>query len=254
MVDEPGRLIFPTAEFLDVNFDLVTRARVQATIVEREPGEPFAYIVTPNVDHVVRLQNTRSDLWSAYRLAWMTLCDSRILARLARFAGLVLPVVPGSDLTMDLFRTGIRSDDRIAILGGDNHMVAELRRRHGLTNVVHHVPPMGFIDNAVEVSRALEFLITSHARYSFIAIGSPQQEIVAYKVARSGKATGIGLCIGASLEFLIGRQVRAPKAFQMLGLEWMFRLLLSPRRLWRRYLVEGPNILLVFANWRRRLA
>ena len=223
-------------------------------ISKRGRGEPFAYVVTPNTDHVVRLHHRRSDLWPVYRSAWMTLCDSRILARLARLVGLALPVVPGSDLTVDLFRNVIRDEDRIAILGGDDAMVAELCRKYGLTNVAHHNPPMGFVRETIEVARAIEFLISAHARYSFIAVGSPQQEIIAYHVARSGAATGIGLCVGASLEFLIGRQIRAPRAVQWLGLEWMFRLISSPRRLWRRYLVEGPEIISVFTHWRQRLA
>jgi UDP-N-acetyl-D-mannosaminuronic acid transferase (WecB/TagA/CpsF family) len=62
-------------------------------------------------------------------------------------------------------------------------------------------------------------------------------------------ATGVGLCIGASLEFLTGAKRRAPLWLQRLGLEWLFRLLTEPRRLWRRYLVEGPRIFVLWWRW-----
>lgn len=239
-----------TAEFLDVDFALSDQQMVQDAIRVRDPADAFAYVVTPNVDHVVRLQRTRSDLWPVYRHAWMTLCDSNILARLAANAGLNLPVVPGSDLTVALFGNVIAPDDPIAILGGTPAAVATLKQRFGLTDVRHYNPPMGFIRDPVEVSRAVAFLTDSHARYSFLAIGSPQQEILAYRVHRTGRATGIGFCIGASLDFLTGDQVRAPRLMQRLALEWLFRLASDPGRLWRRYLVDGPAIFRIFQTWR----
>jgi N-acetylglucosaminyldiphosphoundecaprenol N-acetyl-beta-D-mannosaminyltransferase len=56
----------------------------------------------------------------------------------------------------------------------------------------------------------------------------------------------VGLCIGASVEFLSGAKRRAPRWMQRAGLEWLYRLLSEPRRLWRRYLVKGPR---VFKLW-----
>jgi exopolysaccharide biosynthesis WecB/TagA/CpsF family protein len=239
------------AEFLDIRFDTVDEAQAMAMIAARGPNAPFAYVVTPNVDHVVRLHRHRSDLWPVYRRAWLTLCDSRILAGLARQVGLRLPVVPGSDLTQHMVCHAIAPGDRIAILGGGASIVHELRAAYGFRDIVHYDPPMGFARDSAEVARAAEFLIAARARYSFLAVGSPQQEIVARHVEKSGRAIGTGLCIGASLDFLVGRQTRAPRLMQRLGMEWLFRLLSSPRRLWRRYLVDGPAIFALFTSWRR---
>lgn len=241
----------PSANFMDFRFQLANQANVVTAIGARLPTDAFAYVVTPNVDHVIRVQHFRSDLWPAYRHAWMTLCDSRILARLAKWTGLVLPLVPGSDLTSALFGNTIRADDRIAFLGGSDTTIASLCRSYHLTNVVHLNPPMGFIDKPLELAQAVEFLVTTRAQYSFLAVGSPQQEIVAYLVQKRGLAIGIGLCIGASLEFLTGRQRRAPRAVQRLALEWLFRLLSNPRRFSRRYLVDGPLIIHIYREWRR---
>ncbi len=67
--------------------------------------------------------------------------------------------------------------------------------------------------------------------------------MLAAAIARTGRATGTGLCIGASLEFLAGARPRAPVWMQHAGLEWLFRLTTDPRRLARRYLLDCPAIL-----------
>ena len=113
---ERGDAELTNAEFLDLRFDTVDEAQAMAMIAARPPNAPFAYVVTPNVDHVVRLHLHRSDLWPVYRRAWLTLCDSRILAGLARQVGLRLPVVPGSDLTQHMVGHAIAPGDRIAVI------------------------------------------------------------------------------------------------------------------------------------------
>ncbi|MDX3899205.1 MAG: WecB/TagA/CpsF family glycosyltransferase [Sphingobium sp.] len=238
-------------EYIDVAFTASGTGSVIEAIEARPADAPFAYIVTPNVDHIVRLQHQRSDLWPAYRAAWMTLCDSRILARLARKVGFTLPVVPGSDLTRQMFEQVVRPHDRIAILGGRSELIAQLAERYGLRDVRHYNPPMGFIHDPVEVTKAVRFLVESGARYHFLAVGSPQQEILAYRVAQAGRATGVALCVGASLDFLTGIQERAPVVMQRMGLEWLFRLGSNPRRMWKRYLVDGPLIFPIEQRWRR---
>ena len=81
------------------------------------------------------------------------------------------------------------------------------------------------------------------ARFIFLAVGSPRQEMLAAAIQATGRATGIGLCIGASLEFIAGAQPRAPAWMQRTGLEWLHRLGRDPRRLARRYLIDSPAIL-----------
>lgn len=238
-------------DFLDLDFAPVDLDTALRAIVARGEGAPFAYVVTPNADHVVRLHRRRSDLWPAYRGAWLTLCDSRILAGLARVAGRSLPVVPGSDLTAALLERGIGADDRVAILGGRPETVARVARQYGLRNVAHYDPPMGFVRNPAEVARAVDFVVAARARYVLLAVGSPQQEIVARRIALTGAACGTALCIGASLDFLGGTQERAPMLVRRMSLEWLFRLASDPRRMWRRYLLDSPQIFGIAQSWRR---
>jgi len=239
-------------EFLEISFTPLDMDAALAAICAVPPDASFRYVVTPNVDHVVRLQHRRSDLWPAYRGAWMTLCDSRILAKMARSIGTDLPVVAGSDLTSELFEKVVKKTDRIAILGGRSDLVAKIADRYGLTNICHYDPPMGFGNNPREVRKASRFLIEADARYCFLAVGSPQQELVAHQVRQTRGARGIGFCVGASLDFLSGEQERAPVLVQAMALEWLYRLASNPQRMWRRYLVEGPRIFMIHRDCRRR--
>jgi exopolysaccharide biosynthesis WecB/TagA/CpsF family protein len=102
---------------------------------------------------------------------------------------------------------------------------------------------MGFIMKLEAVEDCLSFIERqSPFRFCFLAVGSPQQEMLAALLRQRGIARGLALCIGASLNFLTGRERRAPLWMQRLSLEWLYRLARDPRRLWVRYLVRGPRI------------
>ncbi len=105
---------------------------------------------------------------------------------------------------------------------------------------------MNFIGDAAAVETCLrEIEAASPFRFCFLAIGSPQQEIVAQKLKERGVARGLALCVGASVNYITGVERRAPLWMQQLGFEWLFRLLQDPRRLAKRYLVRGPRIFLL---------
>lgn len=240
--------------FLDVAFDVLPADLLISRIEETRPGDSFRYLVTPNVDHVVRLHKKGAQipgLDEAYRNADLCICDSKILGLLARWRGIRLPVIPGSDLTAQLFDRIIRDGDRIAIVGGDAELLGLLGRDHPQVEFVQHCPPMGLLHNPAARRAAAEFIAKERARFSFICVGSPQQELIAAEAAKLGTATGMAFCIGAALEFITGQTKRAPRFARRLGLEWAHRLLTDPGRLWRRYLVEGPAIFLLAYRWPR---
>ena len=79
-------------------------------------------------------------------------------------------------------------------------------------------------------------------RFCFLAVGSPQQERLADLLKTRGHARGLALCVGGSINFLTGAERRSPGWMQRAGLEWLYRLLLNPPRMARRYLLRGPRI------------
>ena len=203
----------------------------------------LGYVVTPNVDHLIRLHDD-ADFRAAYDDATYVLLDSRVLAVLLRLTRtIVAPVCTGSDLTAALFRKVIAADDAVVIVGGSDAQFARIVTEFGLSNGHHFNPPMGFISEAAETRRCLRF-IEEHSpfRFCFLAVGSPQQELVARQLSKRGVARGLVLCIGASLNFLTGDERRAPPWMQRLSLEWLYRLLQDPVRLAHRYLVRGPRV------------
>lgn len=217
------------------------------------PAARFAYVATPNVDHVVGLAGEPGRK-ALYENAWLLLNDSRVLSRLAAHAGLELPTATGSDLTARLFDDVIDRHEPISIIGGDEETVAELKRRYYLTDVRWHRAPKNLKQKPGAIVRAAAFAAAQPSRFTFICVGAPQQEMIAYALAQRADARGVGICCGAALEFLAGRKQRAPRWMQRTGLEWLHRLISEPGRLWKRYLVDGPRVFSLFAAWRASMA
>lgn len=243
--------------FLDVGFDAAPMNQLLAEIAEFGAGSSYGYLVTPNVDHLVRLHGKHADvpgLAEIYRKARFCTCDSKVLARLAKWRGVELPVVPGSDIAALMFEKVIQPGDRIAVVGGDDALLTGLRTRFLEVEFVQHQPPMGLLHNAAARRAAAEFIAAQKPRFTFVCVGSPQQELIASEAAGIEGSSGLALCVGAALDFITGGQKRAPLLARRLGLEWAHRLLTNPRRMWRRYLVEGPAIFLIAYRWRRSAA
>jgi exopolysaccharide biosynthesis WecB/TagA/CpsF family protein len=202
---------------------------------------------------MVRLLEDAAIMQPIYQRAWRVFCDSRVLSRLAWFSGLRLPVITGSDLTAHLIAHAAEQGLTIALVGPTAAASTALANKYPGLNIVFHTPPMGFITSEHEVQKCVDFVIKTQAPLIFLAAGMPQQEILAGRIADHPQARGVGLCIGASIDFLTGKQRRAPVWIQKAGLEWLYRLLSDPRRLASRYLIECPRIFyLICLNRRKR--
>lgn len=236
-------------DFIGAVFDPLTpfQTLTRAKWVTKEHG--FRFLVTPNVDHLVRLAKEPEVFKPLYEVSWLSVCDSRILELLAAISGIPLKAVPGSDLTQQLFDCVITDEDTINVIGADDAIIEKVKSIYGLTKVNLHQPPMGMRYKRDAIEAAAEFVAQNPARYTFICVGSPQQEMVAKACLERGDCVGLGLCVGASLDFLGGHAKRAPKWVQAIRMEWLFRLASEPRRLWKRYLIEGPKIFALWIKW-----
>lgn len=242
--------------FIDLDFSALPLEQVLSEIRRLSGGDRFSYIVTPNVDHVVKLYPRHdNDLSAAFRAAYsaaaLRLCDSRILAAMARLHGVRLPLVPGSDLTVRLFQHCFAAGDKIAIVGGAEDTLKRIGHHFAGPLYVQHIPPMGVLNNPAAQDAIAEFIAHQKPDFILFAFGAPQSEIVAHRCSDAGFG-GVGLCIGASIDFLLGDKKRAPVWMQRAGLEWAFRLASEPTRLWRRYLVDGPRIFAIVLRLQSR--
>lgn len=239
----PARL-----SFLDLDFDpLDARQAARAMADRARRVDAFAYVATPNVDHMVRLQR-QPELRSFYADAWLNLCDSRILELFARASKLELPCAPGADIVEHLFREHIRPNDPVLIIGGSAGLADRLRADFGLRGLRWFDAPHGLRTNAAARAACVNFIRSNPAAFIFLAVGSPQQEMIA-REAREAGCTGVAICCGAALEFLSGEAQRAPAWMRQARLEWLHRLASEPGRLWRRYIVDGPRIFGIWRKW-----
>lgn len=237
--------------FLGLEFDSFDQTAAVQAILELSRSDGFHYVVTPNVDHVVRLHSGVADkaLWQSYRNASLCLCDSRILRGLARQSGLSLPLVTGSDLTASLAERAARDALSVTVVGGDSELMQRLVKAYPAIDWSHCIPPMGLRHDGSAQKAVVEFVEGQRANLTLFAVGSPQSELLCGEIAERQFARGVGLCIGASLEFLTGTKKRAPRWMQKAALEWLYRLGSEPRRLGKRYLIEGPAIFRIWRKW-----
>lgn len=238
-----------SVRFLSLDFRLAAPAAWRDLLLC--PGQGgFRYLVTPNVDHVVQLSK-RPDLAPVYADAAWRLCDSRILERLARLRGIDLKCYPGADLVRDLLADPRSRGLRIAVVGPEPEDFAILRG-HLPDHDLHLVDAPFMTPGNPEWTATLEGIEAAHPDLTLLCISFPKQEILAHDLKARGIVQGIAICAGASIDFLTGRQHRAPALFRRTGFEWLYRLLSQPGRLWKRYLVDGPRIFLLYLKDGRR--
>lgn len=230
-----------TVDLLGLSFDDLNVPETVTRLLDRSPSAPFAYVVTPNADHLARLRRLPA-LVPIYQGAWLRLLDSHLIFNLARLCRLTAPrVATGTDVTALLLSSLLTQD--IAIIGFSAKHLPALQERCPNANFILHTPPMNLLQNPQAFAEARDFAVRAKARFTLIGLGSPLQEVLAQAIAAHPDATGIGLCIGAALEFCAGVKPRAPVWMQRAGLEWFHRLIRNPRRLSRRYLIDDPPVL-----------
>ena len=238
-----------------LEIDSVTFAQALAKIDELIGGRNGGAVFTPNVDHVVKAEH-HADFRRAYSRADLCLADGMPLVWASRLLGLPLPEkVSGSDLMLPLMRLAAERRWRVYLLGGRPGVAQEARekltRELDVTIVGIDSPVVGSDGTDTSSEQTLERLVAASPDLVLVAFGAPKQELWIDRFAEQlGPAVAIG--VGGSLDFITGRVRRAPAWMSRAGLEWLFRLLQEPRRMWRRYLVEDPAFIAIVARSRRR--
>lgn len=203
-------------------------------------------VYTPNVDHLVRLQRDR-EFFEAYKNADYRTCDSKILYYVSRLLGSpICEKISGSDLFPAFYWHHRNNKDvKIFLLGAAEGIAAEAQKRInakvGREIIVGaHSPTYGFEKNEAECQQVIDLINQSDATVLAVGVGSPKQEKFIYKYRDQFEQIKLFMAIGATIDFEAGNVSRSPKWISEMGLEWLYRLLSEPRRLWKRYLVEGP--------------
>jgi N-acetylglucosaminyldiphosphoundecaprenol N-acetyl-beta-D-mannosaminyltransferase len=157
--------------------------------------------------------------------------------------------VYGPDLTPIVCQLAAEQGVPVGFYGGDRDVVDELTARlgrqfPGLIVSYQASPPFRPLTPDEERS-TVEDLDRSGARILFVGLGTPKQE--QWMAAHKHEVRAVMLGVGAAFDFLAGRKRQAPRLVQRSGLEWLYRLVHEPRRLWRRYLYRNPRFVALFA-------
>ncbi len=204
----------------------------------------YGIVFTPNVDHMMTLQNDLN-FFKSYSIADFKVCDSQIIVFAARFLGTPIKErISGSDF-FPAFYTYHRNNENIKmfLLGASEGVASKaqdkINNKIGRNIIVgSHSPSFGFEKDEKECLTIVEIINRSEATVLAIGVGSPKQENWIYKYKDKLPDIKIFLAIGATIDFEAGKTKRAPKLMSRLGVEWLFRLLCEPKRLWKRYLLE----------------
>jgi N-acetylglucosaminyldiphosphoundecaprenol N-acetyl-beta-D-mannosaminyltransferase len=169
----------------------------------------------------------------------------------ARLLGVRLPEkVSGSDLVVPLARLAADRGWRVYLLGGGPGVAAvvadRLRAMCGV-EIVGCDDAMISADGNADEGAVLDRIRRARPHLLLAALGSPKQELWIDRV-RGRLAPVVAIGVGAAFDFISGRAARAPRWISAAGLEWLYRLLHEPRRLWRRYLVQDPAFLRIVAR------
>jgi N-acetylglucosaminyldiphosphoundecaprenol N-acetyl-beta-D-mannosaminyltransferase len=155
--------------------------------------------------------------------------------------------VYGPTLMLRMLEWAARENIPVGFLGGKPHVLESLTRRMqaqypGLTVAFSFSPPFRQISDSENAS-IVESINASGARIVFVGLGCPKQEY--WMAEQRGKVQAVMIGVGAAFDFHAGTLPQAPVFMQKLGLEWLFRFLCEPRRLWRRYLIHNPRFLVM---------
>jgi N-acetylglucosaminyldiphosphoundecaprenol N-acetyl-beta-D-mannosaminyltransferase len=223
-------------------FDRLTEEEVVAHIVAACQAGRGGWVVTPNID-ICRQARRDQSLRRLVSRASLIVADGMPLIWAARLRREPLPErVTGASLIFSLTEAAARHGCPIYLLGGAPGVPGQaargLQRRYpGLIVAGTDAPPVGFDADPVAVAVVQRRLAAAAPAIVYVGLGFPKQERLIERLAPSFPATWFVGC-GAAIPFAAGALPRAPQWMQSTGLEWVFRLISEPRRLFRRYLVD----------------
>lgn len=231
-------MIWTSANQKDVTVTVPSQSALLADLRGHLEEQAGFSVATLNLDHVAKFRQNQLFRQSYAQQTHVT-ADGRPIVWLSRLAGQPVDLVTGSDLVEPMMQLCAEMSVPIALFGSTDSVLETaaqiLQKQHpGLVVAAAIAPPMGFDPSGPEADALLGTIVQTGARVCFLALGAPKQEILAARAFKTYPYMGF-LSVGASLDFIAGTQVRAPRVFQALAMEWVWRLLRDPRRLARRY-------------------
>jgi N-acetylglucosaminyldiphosphoundecaprenol N-acetyl-beta-D-mannosaminyltransferase len=233
----------PAVDLEGMRLHAIDEQQCVALVLEASAAGRGGWIVTPNLDHLRRLVADEA-LRACYDRADLAVADGMPLVWACRLQNTPLPGrVAGSDLIWSLSRAAAGKGLSVFFLGGDpgtaDAAARALCARFAKLRVAGACcPAPGFEFRPGELAELAARLAGARPDVIFVALGSPKQEALIERL-RPVLPSAWWLGVGISFSFVAGRVKRAPVWLRTMGCEWLHRMVQEPRRLARRYLVDG---------------
>ena len=236
-----------TVRFLNVDIQSITQEELLRSLSK-------GTLITPNVDHLVKLQKDK-EFYTLYQKAELIICDSKILYLMSKLLKHSLPMaIPGSTFFTSFYEYHKNDFNCKIFLLGSAEGVAKKAMKYindkvGREIVVGaHSPSYGFEKNVEECEELTRIVNASGANILLVGVGAPKQEKWIMKYRDHMPAVDIFMALGATIDFEAGVLKRAPKAWQKCGMEWFYRTLKEPKRLLKRYFVDDIQFFYYFGK------
>lgn len=211
-------------------------------------------LVTPNVDHLVKLQRDK-EFYDVYQKAEWVVCDSKILYLLSKLLKHPLPeAIPGSSFFTAYYMYHKNDQNCKIFLLGAAEGIAEkamknINEKVGRRIVVGaHSPSYGFEKNEQECEELVRIVNESGANVLLVGVGAPKQEKWIMKYRDRMPGVDVFMALGATIDFEAGTLKRAPMIWQKCGMEWLYRVIKEPKRLFKRYFVDDMQFFYYFTK------
>lgn len=241
-------------KFMNTNIDNLTMAETLHEIDKLIQKKNCSYVVTPNVDHIVRLEKDE-ELQKVYKNASLILTDGKPLIWISKwYKTPIKEKISGSDLFPRVCQLAANKNYTMYLLGAaegvaDTAARNLMKKYPGLNIVGIYSPPFGFEKNEQEMNKIKTQIQDVHPDILIVGLGCPKQEkFMYYHCKELGVPISFGL--GASIDFEAGNIKRAPKWMSNHGLEWLYRFSKEPKRLFKRYFVDDLKIIQVARKYR----
>lgn len=211
-------------------------------------------LITPNLDHLIKLQKDK-EFYECYKKAEWVVCDSNILQLFSKMLKKsFVETIPGSSFFTSYYM--YHKDDsncKIFLLGAKEGVAAKAMDRIN-TKVGRKIvlgaysPSYGFEKIEKECDEIVDIVNKSGANVLLVGVGAPKQEkwIMRYKDRMPN--VKLWMALGATIDFEAGNVKRAPIFFRKVALEWFYRFLKEPKRLFKRYFVDDIKFFYYFSK------
>lgn len=211
-------------------------------------------LITPNLDHLIKLQKDR-DFYDCYQKADWVVCDSNILRLFSKLLKKpFVEAIPGSSFFTSYYM--YHKDDadcKIFLLGAKEGVAAkameQINTKVGRKIVVGaYSPSFGFEKKEEECKAIVDVINKSGANVVLVGVGAPKQEKWIMKWKHMMPGVKVWMALGATIDFEAGNVKRAPKIYQKLAMEWLYRFTREPKLLFHRYFVDDMKFFWYFGK------